>query len=106
MGRLGDGRLRRRTIIGAVAVMLAGCVLSALPAGFAVFLAGRALQGAGLGLVPLATAVARDGLPAPRSRRTIALIGVTTAVGIGVGLPPGRTARPGPGDLRTVLVRR
>ena len=36
MGRLGDGRLRRRTIIGAVAVMLAGCVLSALPAGFAV----------------------------------------------------------------------
>ena|SRR5690242_20289806 len=63
MGRLGDGRLRRRTTIGAVAVMLAGCVLSALPAGFAVFLAGRALQGAGLGLVPLATAVARDGLP-------------------------------------------
>src|SRR5215470_10123357 len=87
MGRLGDGRLRRRTTIGAVAVMLAGCVLSALPAGFAVFLAGRALQGAGLGLVPLATAVARDRLPAQRSRRTIALIGVTTAVGIGVGYP-------------------
>src|SRR5438034_11806046 len=88
MGRLGDGRLRRLTTVGAVAVMLAGCVLSALPAGFAVFLAGRALQGAGLGLVPLATAVARDGLPAGRSRRTIALIGVTTAVGIGVGYPP------------------
>jgi MFS family permease len=87
MGRLGDGRLRRRTTIGAVAVMLAGCVLSALPAGFAVFLAGRVLQGAGLGLVPLATAVARDGLPADRSRRTIAAIGVTTAVGIGVGYP-------------------
>jgi MFS family permease len=87
MGRLGDGRLRRRTTIGAVAVMLAGCVLSALPAGFTVFLAGRALQGAGLGLVPLATAVARDGLPADRSRRTIAAIGVTTAVGIGVGYP-------------------
>jgi MFS family permease len=87
MGRLGDGRLRRRTTIGAVAVMLAGCVLSALPAGLAVFLAGRALQGAGLGLVPLATAVARDGLPAGRSRRTIALIGVTTAVGVGVGYP-------------------
>jgi predicted MFS family arabinose efflux permease len=87
MGRLGDGRLRRPAIVGAVAVMLAGCVLSALPAGFTVFLAGRALQGAGLGLVPLATAVARDGLPAERSRRTIVLIGVTTAVGIGVGYP-------------------
>src|SRR5580704_9648141 len=56
MGRLGDGRLRRLTTVAAVAVMLAGCVLSALPAGFGVFLAGRVLQGAGLGLVPLATA--------------------------------------------------
>src|SRR6476646_4835505 len=33
MGRLGDGRLRRPATVGAVAVMLAGCVLSALPAG-------------------------------------------------------------------------
>ena len=87
MGRLGDGRWRRRTIVGGVAVMLAGCVLSAVPAGYPVFLAGRALQGAGLGLVPLATAVARDGLPAGRSRRTIAAIGITTAVGIGLGYP-------------------
>src|SRR6266568_1738953 len=87
MGRLGDGRLRRLTTVGAVAVMLAGCVLSAIPAGFSVFLAGRVLQGAGLGLVPLATAVARDDLPAARSRSAIVLIGVTTAAGIGVGYP-------------------
>jgi predicted MFS family arabinose efflux permease len=87
LGRLGDGRLRRRATVVAAAVMLAGCVLSALPAGFAVFLAGRALQGAGFGLVPLATAVARDDLPAGRSRRTIAAIGITTAVGIGLGYP-------------------
>ena len=87
MGRLGDGRLRRPTTVGAVAVMLAGCVLSALPAGFGVFLAGRVLQGAGLGLVPLATAVARDDLPADRSRPVIVLIGVTTAAGIGIGYP-------------------
>ena len=87
MGRLGDGRLRRLTTVGAVAVMLAGCVLSALPAGFPAFLAGRALQGAGLGLVPLATAVARDDLPADRSRPAIVLIGVTTAAGIGIGYP-------------------
>jgi MFS family permease len=87
MGRLGDGRLRRLTTVGAVAVMLAGCVLSAIPAGFPAFLAGRALQGAGLGLVPLATAVARDDLPADRSRSAIVLIGVTTAAGIGIGYP-------------------
>lgn len=53
LGRLGDGRLRRAAIIGAVAVMPTGCVLSALPAGFALFLAGRALQGAGFAINPL-----------------------------------------------------
>ena len=87
MGRLGDGRWRRRVIVGGVAVMLAGCVLSGVPGGFGVFLTGRALQGAGLGLVPLATAVARDGLPAGRSRPVIAAIVITTAVGIGLGYP-------------------
>ena len=87
LGRLGDGRLRRAAIIVAVAVMLAGCVMSALPVGFAVFLAGRALQGAGFGLVPLATAVARDELPDGRRGRTIALIGITTAAGIGISYP-------------------
>src|SRR5215469_10111402 len=45
LGRLGDGRLRRQAVLGTVATMLAGCVLCAIPAGFAVFLTGRALQG-------------------------------------------------------------
>jgi predicted MFS family arabinose efflux permease len=87
MGRLGDGRRRRQTILASVAVMMAGCVLSALPTGFVGFLIGRAFQGVGLGLVPLATAVARDAVGAGRSRPTIALIGITTAAGVGVGYP-------------------
>jgi MFS family permease len=87
LGRLGDGRLRRSTILWAVATMLVGCVLSALPAGFLVFLVGRGLQGVGFGLVPLATAVARDDLPNGRRERSIVLIGVTTAIGIGIGYP-------------------
>ena len=88
MGGSVTGLLRRLTTVAAMAVMLAGGVLSALPAGFPAFLAGRALQGAGLGLVPLATAVARDDLPADRSRSVIVLIGgVTTAAGIGIGYP-------------------
>jgi MFS family permease len=87
LGRLGDGRLRRQAILGTVATMLAGCVLSAIPAGFATFLAGRALQGVGFGLVPLATAVARDSLPEERRGHTIMVIGITTAAGIGIGYP-------------------
>lgn len=87
MGRLGDGRLRRQTAIGAIATMLAGCVLSAVPAGFLMFMTGRAMQGVAFGLVPLATAVARDDLTAERSGSTIALIGITTAAGSGLGYP-------------------
>lgn len=87
IGRLGDGRLRRQTAIGAIATMLAGCVLSAVPAGFLMFMTGRAMQGVAFGLVPLATAVARDDLTAERSGSTIALIGITTAAGIGLGYP-------------------
>jgi MFS family permease len=87
MGRLGDGRHRRTATLAGVAVVTVGCVLSAVPAGFAILLTGRALQGVGLGLVPLATAIARDNLPPERSRRTIVILGITTAAGIGAGYP-------------------
>jgi MFS family permease len=87
MGRLGDGHHRRAATLAGVAAVTVGCVLSALPAGFAALLTGRALQGVSLGLVPLATAFARDNLPAARSRRTIVILGTTTAAGIGAGYP-------------------
>lgn len=87
MGRLGDGHRRRAVILGSVLVVLVGCALSALPLGFGGLLVGRALQGVGLGLVPLAIATARDALPRERSGPAIELLGVTTAVGIGVGYP-------------------
>lgn len=87
MGRLGDGRQRRQVILGVILVVLIGCVLAALPTGFISLLVGRGLQGVGLCLVPLAIAMARDALPTERSGAAIALLGVTTAVGIGVGYP-------------------
>jgi MFS family permease len=87
LGRLGDGRRRRAVILATIAAVLAGCVLSSLPLGYQVLLAGRAVQGVGLSLVPLATAVARDALPAEPSRRTIAAVGITTAAGVGLGYP-------------------
>lgn len=87
LGRLGDGRLRRPVVLVTVGVVLVGCVVSALPGGFTGLLVGRALQGIGLGLVPLAIATARDSVPPDRRAATIALLGVTTAIGIGVGYP-------------------
>ncbi|SRR5579883_432182 len=87
MGRLGDGKRRKQVILVGVLAVLIGCVLAALPLGFGALLVGRGLQGVGLGLVPLAIATARDALPDERSGSAIALLGVTTAAGIGVGYP-------------------
>lgn len=87
MGRLGDGPHRRGAIIGSLAVVAAGSVLAALPLGFPFLLAGRGMQGVGLGLTPLGMAVARDALSGERSRSTVAMLSVTTVAGVGLGYP-------------------
>ncbi len=87
IGRLGGNRRRRPVILGGLLVVLVGTLLSALPLGFATLLAGRALQGVGLGLTPLAIAVAREFVPAVRLGPTIAFLSVTTVAGAGLGYP-------------------
>jgi predicted MFS family arabinose efflux permease len=87
LGRLADSRRRKGVILAAISTVVAGCVVAALPLGFTGLLIGRALQGVALGLVPMAIAVAREALPAERRGSAIVLLGVTTAIGIGVGYP-------------------
>jgi MFS family permease len=87
LGRLGDGPRRRGVMLTALAVVVAGSLLAALPLGFGALLAGRGLQGIGLALTPLAIATARDALTGERSRRTIAALSITVASGIGLGYP-------------------
>ena len=50
--------------------------------GFTVLIIGRALQGVGLGLLPVAMAIARRNLRPEVARRTIATLSVTTAIGL------------------------
>jgi MFS family permease len=87
MGRLGDGPRRREAIAAGLAVVLAGGVLAAVAGSLPLLVAGRALQGVGLGLVPLAMAAARDGLPRPAVAPAIAMLSVAAAAGVGVGYP-------------------
>ncbi len=87
VGRLGSGRLRKPTIIAGLALVLVGTVVAAIPAGLATLVTGRALQGVGLALVPLALAVARDVVPADRIPATIGFLSVTTVAGAGLGYP-------------------
>jgi MFS family permease len=87
IGRLGDGRHRRTVVLVVLTVVLLGSVLAALPLGLGWLIAGRALQGLGLGLTPLAIATARTALTGERSRTTVAALSVTVAAGVGLGYP-------------------
>jgi len=85
LGRLGDGRHRRETIIVSMSLVTAGALLAAVAPSFTVLLIGRALQGFGLGLVPLTMAAARSELPREKVAPMIAILSVTTGAAAGAG---------------------
>ena len=87
MGRLADGPRQRDVIVTTLVIVLAGCVLAAVADDFIMLVIGRALQGVGLGLLPVNMAIARRNLPRQKAVRTIATLSVSTAVGVGLGYP-------------------
>ena len=88
IGRLADGPRRLHVLITALAVMAGGSALAALPTGvFAFLLTGRAMQGAGLALLPLVMGVARDHFEPERARSVLGTLSVTAVIGVGLGYP-------------------
>src|ERR1700753_3369269 len=87
VGRLGDGPHRRTVLLSCLALVTLGGAIAALAGTLPVLIAGRALQGIGLALLPLTMASARSHLPAERAHRTIATLSVIAAVGVGLGYP-------------------
>jgi MFS family permease len=87
MGRLSDGPRQRDVVIFALSCVVTGCVVAAVSNKFIELLVGRGLQGVGLGMLPVAMAIARRHLPPEKARRTIATLSVTTAIGVGLGYP-------------------
>lgn len=87
VGRLGDGPWRREVLLLCLGSVFVGGVLAALAGTLPVLVAGRALQGMGLALMPLTMAAARDGLSRDRAPSVIATLSVITAVGVGLGYP-------------------
>ncbi|MEI4274038.1 MFS transporter [Klenkia sp. LSe6-5] len=87
IGRLGDGPRRREVVLAVLAAVTLGGVLAALPLGLGWLIAGRGLQGVGLGLTPVAIATAREALDGDRSRSTVAALSITVVAGLGIGYP-------------------
>lgn len=87
IGRLGAGRRRKPVMLVVLCVVAVGTLLAALPLGIGALIGGRALQGTGFALGPLAFAVARDALPVERQRGAVAAISVAGIVSAGLGFP-------------------
>lgn len=87
LGRWGSGRLRRPVVLGGLVAVLLGTLLSALPLGIGPLIAGRALQGVGLAIAPLAFAVARDAWHGRLLVSRLSLLSVAGVSGAGLGYP-------------------
>jgi MFS family permease len=80
IGRLGDLFGRARALTWSLVVLAAGCVVSALATSLPVMLAGRVVQGTGGAVFPLAFALVRDVVPAPRRTGAVAAVSAALTV--------------------------
>ncbi|MEU5432270.1 MFS transporter [Streptomyces sp. NPDC020719] len=87
LGRVGDMYGKRRVLLASLWVLTAGSVLCAATSDIGVLIAGRALQGAALAVIPLGISIIRDELPPERVLPSIALMSSTLGIGAAVGLP-------------------
>jgi EmrB/QacA subfamily drug resistance transporter len=86
MGRIGDAVGKKKMFVASLAAVAAGCLLAALATNLAVMIIGRAIQGVGGGVVPLAFGIIRDEFPRERVSAAIGVIAAITAVGGGAGI--------------------
>jgi MFS family permease len=86
LGRLGDMHGKDRMLRGTLAALGTGTLICALAPSLPVMLAGRALQGAGGAIFPLAFGIIRDELPRERVAGAIGLVSSLLGIGAGLGL--------------------
>lgn len=87
VSRLADMFGKRRMMVLCMAVMVVGSVIAALAPGLLLVVAGRALQGFGLALIPVGISILRDELPADRVPGAVALMSATLGIGAAIGPP-------------------
>lgn len=88
IGRLGDLLPRRSMMIFTMALVLVGSIIAPL-GGITTVIIGRALQGMGTALIPVAMAEMRYCLPPKRIGGALALLSAMLGIGGGLGIPLG-----------------
>jgi EmrB/QacA subfamily drug resistance transporter len=86
LGRLGDMFGKERVLAMVLVALGAGTLISALSSSLEVLIAGRAVQGAGGAIFPLAFGIIRDEFPREQVGAGIGLISATFGIGGGAGL--------------------
>lgn len=87
LGRVGDMYGKRRVLLASLGVLVVGSVLCGASSDIRVLIAGRALQGAALAVIPLGISIMRDELPPARILPSVALMSSTLGIGAAIGLP-------------------
>ena len=83
---MGDMFGKERLLVIVLLVLGAGTLICALSTSLGMLIAGRAVQGAGGAIFPLAFGIIRDEFPRERVGSGIGLISATFGVGGGLGL--------------------
>ncbi len=86
LGRMGDMFGKERLLVIVLLVLGAGTLIAALSTSLGMLIAGRAVQGAGGAIFPLAFGIIRDEFPRERVGSGIGLISATFGIGGGAGL--------------------
>ncbi|MBN1530049.1 MAG: MFS transporter [Thermoleophilaceae bacterium] len=86
VGRLGDMYGKEKLLLIALGVFAVGSLVCALGNSIGVLILGRAIQGAGGAIFPLAFGIIRDEFPPERVATSIGLISATFGIGGGLGL--------------------
>jgi EmrB/QacA subfamily drug resistance transporter len=86
LGRLGDMYGKERLLLVSLGAFAAGNLVSGLGHSLEVVILGRAIQGAGGAIFPLAIGIIRDEFPAERVAMGIGLISAMFGIGGGLGL--------------------
>ncbi len=86
-GRLGDMFGKRTIALVLMGILVLGSVVCALAPGLVLMIVGRALQGMGMGVIPLGISLLRDVVAERKLGTSIALVSATLGVGGALGLP-------------------
>lgn len=87
VSRLADMHGRRIMLLVCLLIMLLGAVISGLGDSYPIMIAGRALAGFGLALIPIGISILRDVMPPQRVGTAVALMSATLGIGTALGLP-------------------